>query len=1176
MSLSTPKTTLYLSNGTKLVDIFPLENNGPVSLGSPAAPNQSIPNEISDIDYATGSIRIAGDLADRFISITGTNFSGLASQPTISLSTSVAFDALMTQGLAVGMFAEYDSATVPNYTKIVSIDSATQTITLSNNLVSAVSNQPFTFCFPFNIIDLDPATPSPYIGEYGAKVSSFDGKSTSVVLSTSTPLSSASFDVANVVTGTNGVWIIQGLTNAAEVFYPQSSFMVTGNSFTAANGSYTVAQTIQSTSYVITDVVQNLIHNDTVLTVQGNVGEFFIASIPAQQLIISGNTSHNVGLHVLNGAHDIKSVGAYNAGSNSTEITISSIITGVSGPADGTVQPAIVTSAITVTGLIPSGTTKDGLVIAGAPLQESFVLPPAITPTTPHNYIITWRIAGDYTTSLVPGHTVTIKNNNYYQYKQLTIASTNYITAVASGVIGGVTEVRTNITDPNPLTPIINQTGSLIYPAPAVPYGHVQYSVLIPASPLQLVGRGTSHYNITTTWGHALQNNAIHQLENFANPTAPVSPLDGQFWFDTATPSMNIRFNDTWNGVVSAGAPVAGDIDMNLNSIINLADAVNPRDAVNLQTGDLRYVNTSGDSMSGALNMTTHKITGIADTDIPLGATINMLTANGQDALNMRTADARYVNVDGDSMLGILSMGTHRITNLQDPAQSADAATKSYVDSLSSGIVWVQAVLDPTLFDDTLSAPPVVADPALLVYRSYIVKPTAYAVAGASAGGNTFVVAGDRTTVILPAQYISLVGNTNTASNIRYTVLSTAFAAGNTTITVVETINASTTISGDILHASGAWNDKHGHLMGYNGTQWVDVLTDSLGNSRAVTTGDRFGVFFEVDNDDPLTTMPGGSFAVGSALGTVTKTAAGKIVTVNSINTRFVVDWGTSVGATFPPHTPAEPDAVSVLGTNSVHYGHSYTFRGAWGTGVFNTAYKWIEFAGPSMLVDGAGLRYIGNVLNVGQGTGLTVNANNIAINTTYMNTNYMRRDGTTAFNSDISMGNHRLINLIDPVNPLDAVNKQFLLANFVSSSGLTAMVGDLNMNNYHINNLAAPVVGTDGVNKTYADTKVAKTGDTMTGALTMSSGLGLAFIDMALTNKIINLADPTAPRDGVNLQTAEGRYVKLSGSTMTGILTLSAAPTQPLHAATKQYVDDVAAATIATVQAAIINGGTF
>jgi len=44
-------------------------------------------------------------------------------------------------------------------------------------------------------------------------------------------------------------------------------------------------------------------------------------------------------------------------------------------------------------------------------------------------------------------------------------------------------------------------------------------------------------------------------------------------------------------------------------------------------------------------------------------------------------SDGRYVNVTGDSMTGALAMGTNKITGLGTPTANADAATKQYVDT---------------------------------------------------------------------------------------------------------------------------------------------------------------------------------------------------------------------------------------------------------------------------------------------------------------------------------------------------------------------------------------------------------------------------------------------------------------------------------------------------------------
>lgn len=1169
--MSTPKTTFYLSNGTKLTDVYPLESNGPASLGAISGPNQSIPNEIVDIDYASNSITVYGDLTERFMPLISTTVGGLASSNKLVVGTQNDFNNLMTNGLAVGMFVEIiktnleSQAPVPNRTRVTAIDAATRTITISDNLRAAVNNRSVKFCYPFNIVDLDPSTPSPYVGDYAASSSMFNNGATVITLSAMTPLVTASFDVANVFTGTNGSWIIQGLTNAVEVFYPNSTFTVTNNTFPAANTTYTVANTFQSQSYDITDIV--ITSTNSVLTVRGNVGQFFVAVDPArpQQLVVAGNTTHSVGAHPLNGAHDIIAT-AYNSTTDTTTVTIGTVITGVSSQCNGLVRPALPTAAIVVTGLVINGTQPNGVVSAGSPVQLPFAAAPAITPTSPHNYIISWRVAGDKRAIFTIGHVVTIKNNNYYPYKRLIVDSVVYN--------GSYTEIRTQITDPSNVTPTIGMSGSIVYPAPAVPYGHIQYTVLKPATSLQLVGRGATHYNSMTTWGQALQNSAIYHLENFAKSTPPVSPLTGQYWFDTSVPAMNVMHDGAWHNVVVAGMPVQSDVDMNNNAIVNLADIApsdpNLTQALNVRSGDLRYVNVTGDTMTGVLNMGDNKITGVKDTDIPTGAVINTNLTNGTDVLNMRTADARYVNVDGDTMLGSLNMGAFRITNVADPAASQDAATKSYVDSLSSGIVWLQPVRDPNLFDDSLSSPPVLADASMLFYRSYYVKPVEYAILGVNDANKIWHIGGDRTAIILPGHKIIIKDNTKVEANQTYTVQSVTLVSGNTHVKVVEAIPTLTTISGNMYHAGGSWNSLYGRVVAWDGNQWVDIL------EREVQVGDRFGVYFEVDNDETGVPVPGGSFGINSVLGTPAKPASGKIVTVNSVASNYAIDWGTTAGSVYPPQTPSEPDAVSVLGVNSPHYGHSYTFRGTWASGAYNSDYKWIEFAGPSMLIDGAGLKYTGNILNVGQGTGITVSTNAVAINTTYMNTNYMRRDGSVDFRNHISMGGYRLITMADPVNAQDAVTLKYLQDNYVGSGGESVMTANLNMGGFKVTNVATPTAGTDAANKTYVDTKVAKAGDTMTGKLTMSSATGAAVIDMGTTNKIINLADPVNNMDAVNLQTADARYVNAAGDTMTGPLTMSADPTQNMHAATKQYVDSTVNTMKTTIQAATIDGGGF
>lgn len=1170
--MSTPKTTFILSDGTPLTSVFPLESNG--------VGNLSVPNEILDVDTSsTGvtTITVLGDYTERFVSLIGTAFGGALGSNVIT-SNATEFANLQAAGLDVGVFIDIPavspetSSPIAARTKVTAIDFTAHTISLSSPLLAAITNRTVRFNTPFSIIDLDPLTPSPYIGEYGVQSCLYNNGASIITISSATPLVPATFDIADFAPGTNGSFTIQGVSNPRDVFYSSSKFTVSDTSATLPDVEFTVGSVVQSTTSAITDVV--ITASSTVLTVQGNVGDFFLVTSPQyQQLKVTSNTSHNVGIRPLNGTHEIINVGAYNSTSDTTTVTIATVISGTSGPANGLVAPAIPTTIITVTGafsgdpaaIVPPTAGAYDVVKVGAPVARSFTAAPSITPTTPHKYIVTWYVAGDHTAVYAAGATITIKNNNYYSLKRLLVDSSSYD--------GTNTSVRTTISDPSSTTPVIGSSGSIVYPAIPVPYGHIQYTVLDVASPLQLVGRGVTHYNGTTTWGQALQNNSIHQLENFNNTTPPASPLEGQYWFNPTGPSMNIRSNGEWSGVVVAGMPVTANIDMNGNAIFNVADVdeLNPdmSQVLNVASGDVRYVNASGDTMTGPLAMSDNPITGVA--------TIDQLGADPTQALNVESGDLRYINVTGDAMAGELDMSGHHIGNVANPASSQDVATKSYVDSLASGIVWLQPVLDPNLFNDTLSTPPVLSDADMLYYRSYYVAPTVYNVSGVNDATQVWSIDGDRTSVVAVGDTFTINGNfDNTAgvvltpANGVYTVASLSFAAGKTNIVTVEAIPSSATITGDLHHNPGAWNGKAGRVVAWNGMQWIDVL------DRQLQIGDRFGVFFEVDNDEASVPNPGGSFGVGMPLGTATKSAAGRVVTVNAISDAYVIDWGTAAGATFPPHTPSEPDAISVLGVNSPHYGHSYTFRGTWSTGDYNYDYKWIEFAGPSMLVDGAGLKYTGNILNVGQGTGVTVTANAVSIDSTYMNSLYMRRDGSTSFTSDISMGNNHLVNLANPTTATSAINLQYAQANFMSLNGSSTMTNDLNLGGNQITNVGTPGAPTDAANMAYTDTKVAKSGDTMTGPLVMSSAGGLAQINMGNTNRIINLADPVAGADAINLQTADGRYVNITGDTMTGPLTLSADPTQIMHASTKQYVDQAVSAVVTSVTNTTVDGGSF
>lgn len=89
-------------------------------------------------------------------------------------------------------------------------------------------------------------------------------------------------------------------------------------------------------------------------------------------------------------------------------------------------------------------------------------------------------------------------------------------------------------------------------------------------------------------------------------------------------------------------------------------------------------------------------------------------------------------------------------------------------------------------------------------------------------------------------------------------------------------------------------------------------------------------------------------------------------------------------------------------------------------------------------------------------------------------------------------------------------------------------------------------------------------------GAIMVTDG-GTLDLDMH-GYRIINLDDPVNPTDALNLQFADGRYLKLTGGTVNGavnfntgpyifgadvVANVTATPTQPLNITNKKYVDD-------------------
>ena len=78
----------------------------------------------------------------------------------------------------------------------------------------------------------------------------------------------------------------------------------------------------------------------------------------------------------------------------------------------------------------------------------------------------------------------------------------------------------------------------------------------------------------------------------------------------------------------------------------------------------------AGGTMTGAIAMSTNKITGLGD---PTAA---------QDAMTKAYADSNYLALSGGTMTGAIDMGSAKITTTYTPTNAADLTTKTYVDGI--------------------------------------------------------------------------------------------------------------------------------------------------------------------------------------------------------------------------------------------------------------------------------------------------------------------------------------------------------------------------------------------------------------------------------------------------------------------------------------------------------------
>ena len=189
------------------------------------------------------------------------------------------------------------------------------------------------------------------------------------------------------------------------------------------------------------------------------------------------------------------------------------------------------------------------------------------------------------------------------------------------------------------------------------------------------------------------------KITNLANPTAN-NDATNKIFVDTAFQTLEAEVNQQLLAYLQLkGGTMTGILDMGDYRITSLATPSSDTDAANKDyvdtqvssitpgisqsTADARYVQQSGDTMSGTLSMGGNKITNLGTPSNTTDAATKQYVDN---AVSGVTPTESYLPLSGGTMTGTLNMGSNRITSLSNPVNSNDAANKTYVDTQVSSI----------------------------------------------------------------------------------------------------------------------------------------------------------------------------------------------------------------------------------------------------------------------------------------------------------------------------------------------------------------------------------------------------------------------------------------------------------------------------------------------------------
>lgn len=167
---------------------------------------------------------------------------------------------------------------------------------------------------------------------------------------------------------------------------------------------------------------------------------------------------------------------------------------------------------------------------------------------------------------------------------------------------------------------------------------------------------------------------------------APGEPQPGQMWYDPINNVLYVWNGSSWSAIVLAGSPVSGNIDMGGTYTITNLPIVVPgtNDAIGIDQADGRYVNVTGDAMTGALELSAGSV-GVPSLSFDGDENTGMYSpAADTIAFSTGGSDRLTIGTVGLTSTLPLDMSSQKITGLAAGTNPSDAVTYSQLTSFAS------------------------------------------------------------------------------------------------------------------------------------------------------------------------------------------------------------------------------------------------------------------------------------------------------------------------------------------------------------------------------------------------------------------------------------------------------------------------------------------------------------